>query len=121
MTDSVDSFLNLIKLDNAQLNKVIDQIFDLVYRNTIPKGITPHFTDNYLFCFFKDPKDPTKLRPIGIPSAMRRIIASHVAYTFRQRFAAHVWSYNWAADGKGGMYFVINSMQLATEMYIKLL
>ena len=51
---------------------------------------------------------------------MRRIITSHVAYTFRQQFATHVWPYNWAVGVRGGMDFVIKSMQLATEKYIKL-
>ena len=51
---------------------------------------------------------------------MRRIIASHIAYTFCPQFAAHLWPYNWGVGVRGGMDFVIKSMQLVTEKYIKL-
>ena len=45
---------------------------------------TKHFfSDVYLFCLHKDPNDATKLRPLGIPTAMRRIIARHVAQHFK--------------------------------------
>ena len=70
MTDSVDTSINLIKLGNKELNDDIHDIFDLVYQNAIPPKIAPYFTDTYLFCFFKDPNDPAKLRPIRIPSTM---------------------------------------------------
>ena len=49
MTDSVNLFLNLVKLDNTQLNEDIHHLFDLVYRNSIPEVIAPYFTDTYLF------------------------------------------------------------------------
>ncbi len=42
-------------------------MFYLVFRDNFPFNITPYFTDTYFFCFFKDPNNSTKLRPIGIP------------------------------------------------------
>jgi len=52
---------------------------------------TKHFfSDVYLFCLHKDPNDATKLRPLGIPTAMRRIIARHVAQHFKPKFAEYL-------------------------------
>ena len=56
----------------------------MVYNNTTTKVVATYYTDTYSFCFFKEPNDPTKLWPIGTPSAMLRIIASRIAYTFHQ-------------------------------------
>jgi hypothetical protein len=66
----------------------------------------------------KDPTDPTKLRPLGIPTAIRRIIATHVARTLKSKFAAHLFPYNFAVGIEDGSSFVIKAMQLAVEKYI---
>jgi hypothetical protein len=71
-------------------------IFDLIYRNQLPDEIRRYFTDVYLFCLHKDPTDATKLRPLGIPTAIRRLIASHVARTLRDKFSQHLLPYNYA-------------------------
>jgi len=118
MTDYVDTFINLIKLGNKELNDDIHDVFDLVYRNAIPPKISPYFTDTYLFCFFKDPDNPTKLRPIGIPSAMRRILAGHVSAVFRHQFATPLLLYNWAIGVHQDMDFIIKAMQLSVKKYI---
>jgi hypothetical protein len=56
-------------------------MFDLIYENKLPENIKLYFIDVHIFCLHKDPLDPTKLRPIGIPTAIQRLIASHVAGT----------------------------------------
>jgi hypothetical protein len=56
-------------------------MFDLIYKDKLPENIKLYFIDVHIFCLHKDPLDPTKLRPIGIPTAIRRLIASHVART----------------------------------------
>ena len=52
--------------------------------------------DVYLFCLHKDPTDASKLRPLGIPTAMRRIIARHVAQYFKPKFADYLLPINFA-------------------------
>ena len=76
--------------------------------------------DSYLFCLYKDPEDLTKLCPIGIPSAIRQIITSHVADSTRQQFARRIPPYNYAVGVDGGMDFTIKSMQLSIEKYIQI-
>jgi hypothetical protein len=93
-------------------------VFDLIYKNKLPENIKHYFTDVYLFCLHKDPLDPTKLRPLGIPNAIRRLIASHVARKLRQKFANHLLPYNYAVDVPDGSDFVVKAMQLSIEKYI---
>ena len=72
-------FINLAAMHIKEVNDDLRTLFDLIYNNLIPKPIHQLFMDTYLFCLYKDPEDLTKLRFLDIPSALRRIIASHVA------------------------------------------
>lgn len=56
----------------------------------------------------------------GVPSALRRIIASHIAKVNQSRFAMDLLPFNLAVGVKAGMNFAIKSMQLAIERYIQL-
>ena len=60
-----------------------------------------------------------KLRPIGIPSASRRIIASHVTALSKARFAMDLLPFNFTIGVNQGMDFIIKSTQLSIEQYIK--
>jgi hypothetical protein len=93
-------------------------VFDLIYKNCLPDNIKRYFTDVYLFCLHKDPLDLTKLRPFGIPTAIQRIIASHVVGTLQQKFADHLLPNNYAVGVPDGSDFVVKAMQLAIENYI---
>jgi hypothetical protein len=93
-------------------------VFDLIYKNKLPNNIKRYFTDVYLFCLHKDPLDPTKLQPLGIPTAIQHIIASHVACTLCQKNANHLLPYNYAVGVPDGSDFVVKAMQLAIEKYI---
>jgi hypothetical protein len=76
------------------------------------------FTNTYLFCLHKDPHDEKKLRPIGIPTAIRRIIATHVANKWKDKFALHLLPYNFAVGVPNGMDFTIKCMQLSFKKII---
>ena len=92
----------LIKKGPASTKQDLHFIFDQIYKNNLPSTIKRFFTDVYLFCLHKDPADASKLRPLGVPTAIRRIIATHVAHTLKSKFAAHLFPYNFAvgiADG----------------------
>ncbi|KAL7523591.1 hypothetical protein ACHAXR_000244, partial [Thalassiosira sp. AJA248-18] len=90
-----------------------------MFRGQVPPEIHCFFTDTYLFLLHKDPDDPTKLRPIGIPSAMRRILTNHVSFCDRTRWATTLVPRQFAIGVDGGMDFIIKSTQLSIEKYIK--
>ena len=116
--DSIDLFISLLKCPIPTIRDDLQFLFDMIYKNNLPTNIKRYFTDVYLFCLHKDPKDPTKLRPLGIPTAIRRLIASHVAHTLRTKFANHLLPYNYAVGVPDGSDFVVKAMQLAIEKYI---
>eukprot|EP00985_Skeletonema_marinoi_P025285 scaffold18439_cov192-Skeletonema_marinoi.AAC.7 len=37
--------------------------------------------ETYLFCLHKDPDDSSKVRPIEVPTAIRRIIGNHIEHS----------------------------------------
>ena len=51
---------------------------------------------------------------------MRRILANHVASSFRLRFARHLLPINFAIGVDAGMDFVTKSARLSVEQYITL-
>ena len=51
-------------------------------------------------------------------AALTRIIMNHIARTFRQKFAHHLLSYNFAVGIDNGMNFVLKASQLVVEKYI---
>ena len=75
----LDMSIDLAAMHITEVNNELHTLSDLIYNNLIPEPIQQLFTDTYLFFLYKDPEDLTKLWPQGIPSALRRIIASHVA------------------------------------------
>jgi hypothetical protein len=118
LADSIDTFISLVKINDTSINNDIQQLFNLIYQGNIPRIARAFFTDTYLFCLHKDPNDLTKLRPIGIPSAIRRIIASHIAKHWKDKFALHLLPYNFAVGIPNGMDFIIKTMQLSIEKFI---
>ncbi|KAL7531801.1 hypothetical protein ACHAWF_003911, partial [Thalassiosira exigua] len=117
--DTIDAFVDLIKCEDEAIDANLRRLFDFIYRGQVPKAVQHYFSDGYLFCFFKDPANPSKLRPIQIPSALRRLIASHVCTYGRSRFAMDLLPYNFAVGVKGGMNFVTKAFQLISERYIE--
>ena len=93
-------------------------VFNLIYQNNLPESVKYYFTDVFLFCLHKDPNDHTKLRPLGIPTAIRRLIGTHVARTLHDKFATHLLPFNFAVGVPDGSDFVVKAMQLAIEKYI---
>jgi hypothetical protein len=79
IADSVDAFSRLVRLNNPSVNTDLQFFFNAIFTNKVPPALQPYLRDTYLFCLHKDPNDPSKLRPIGVPTAIRRIIGNHIA------------------------------------------
>ncbi|KAL7553912.1 hypothetical protein ACHAWF_017523, partial [Thalassiosira exigua] len=101
--DTIDAFVDLVKCEDEAIDANLRRLFDFIYRGQVPQAVQHYFSDGYLFCLFKDPDNPAKLRPIQIPS----------------RFAMDLLPYNFAVGVKGGMNFVTKAFQLISEKYIE--
>ena len=62
--------------------------------------------------------DPTKLRPLGIPSAIRTVATKVILHIFRISFAKHLLSFNFTFGVNGGTDLVISTMIIGINKYI---
>ena len=95
-------------------------IFNILYcrasLNNIPPPIQHFFSNVYLFCLHKDLNVASKLQPIGIPTAKRRIIARYVAQTFKSKFAEYLLPYNYAVGiPNGGVTIILTLTRMKCE------
>jgi hypothetical protein len=116
--DSIDVFIDLVQAKLPTIFDHLNFIFNHIYQNNLSPPITHYFTDVYLFRLHKDPTNKSKLRPLGIPTAIRCLVPSHVAHTYRKKFARHMLPFNCAVGTPNGTNLIINTMQLQVEKYI---
>jgi hypothetical protein len=61
----------------------------------------------------KEPDDKTKLRPLGVPSAIRRIAGILILNEYAPTFADYLLPYNYAIGVNGGIDLIIKTIQFA--------
>jgi hypothetical protein len=83
--DSIDIFIDGVNANIPYVPTDLNFIFNQIYQNNLPPESN---------CLHEDPNDKTKLHPLGIPTAIRRLMASHVAHTFRKKIARHMLPFN---------------------------
>jgi hypothetical protein len=110
--NSINIFIDLVQAQFPSTSKNLKFIFQQIYQNNLPPPIRGYFTDVYLFCLHKDPLGKPKLCQLGIPTAIRHLIASHVAHTFRKKNAHQMLPFNYAIGTPNGTNLIINTMQL---------
>lgn len=97
---------------------VLTHLIEYVLAGQIPQCLRQSFSSMYFLALYKDPKDETKLCPLGIGTALRQIIAAHLCSVYQHRSAAHLLPYNWAIGVMGGTDFVINAMQVQVDQFV---
>ena len=123
LNDSIDIFIYIAELISQKKlpnfnSTILDNALQFIMDGNLPPDIKPFFCDTYLVALRKDPTDHTKLRPIGIPSAIRRIIASYISQTNSSHFNSYLLPHNFAAGVKGGMEFLVSTIQQEYDNYI---
>ena len=91
-------------VDTATLAK----FFTIIANGEVSPAIRHILQTTYLVALEKDPTNKKKLRPLGIPSAIRRITAVCVIQKHRAIFAEHLLPFNFALGVSGGVDFVLN-------------
>jgi hypothetical protein len=107
-SDSIDLFISLVKCTIPSVKPDLRFILEQIDQNKQPESIKQYFTDVCLFCLHKDLTDHSKLHPLGIPTAIRHIIATHVASMLTSKFASHIFPYNFAMGIEDGSSFIIH-------------
>ena len=125
--DSLDIFIKLAALhrrcdmiDQSSFVKpdVLASFFSAAIQGSLPPRIAKILRTTYMVALRKCKIDSTKLRPLGIPSAIRRIAAKVILHVFRTRFAKHLLPFNFAFGVNGGMDLMISTMRIGIDKYI---
>ena len=94
-------------------------VLQLILNNQLPTQVAHCFAANYFMALHKDPRDPSKLRPIGMGSAYRRILGKYIMEYFGHQFAAFllpVGQYGIAL--RGGLDFILHMTRANIDRYL---
>ena len=128
--DSLDLFIKLArrrsnekrKKDHRRDKSITTQnlasFFTIIAQGNLPPAVTELIRTTYLVALQKDANDLTKLRPLGIPAAIRRITASMIVYKFKSDFAEYLLPFNYAVGISGGLDLITNTIRMGVEKYI---
>ena len=128
--DSIDLFLKLSRRRTnenrkkkkqrkyTEVAKTFAAFFTIVVNGDVGPKITKLLRTTYTVALQKDKEDLTKLRPLGIPSAIRRIAASMIVGKYRSEFAKLLLPTNYAIGVSGGIDIITNSIRLGVEKFI---
>ena len=125
--DSLDIFIKLArKFRTAKKKKkttkirptVLARFFTILASGDLNPRILDIIRTTYLVALRKDANDNKKLRPLGIPAAIRRITAQCVLQMYRGRFASYLLPFNVALGIRGGVDWITTTMRLGVERYI---
>jgi len=118
--DSLDIYIKAarrIDFKNAKdLRKAqaIAEFFNKVINGDIPEPFKRYLRQTYLVALEKDPDDKTKLRPLGVPSAIRRIASIIALREYTPVIAEYLLPHNYAIGVNGGVDVVIKSIQISS-------
>eukprot|EP00956_Cyclotella_meneghiniana_P037754 scaffold143726_cov74-Cyclotella_meneghiniana.AAC.5 len=110
--------LNLNDANDLEKAKRLAKLFSLVANGQVPAGFQAILRKTYLVALEKDPDDKTKLRPLGVPSAIRRIAAVAVLSEYSSVIAEGLLPFNFAVGVGGGCDFIVKTIQLGIDKYI---
>ena len=107
------------KAKYTKKQKILAKFFTIIVNNSnLPEKIGDILRTTYLVALEKDPTDLSKLRPLGVPSAIRRIAAILLLHQYRSKFAEYLLPFNYAIGVNGGIDIITNTMRLGVEKYI---
>ena len=125
--DSLDIFIKLAGCYTRKNSKkqrcsirleTLASFFTIIANGEVPSNVAQILRTTYLVPLAKDPNDHTKLRPIGVPSAIRRITAICAIFTHQHQFANYLLPFNVAIGVNGGIDLITNTFRLGVEKYI---
>ena len=100
--DSLDLYinaarrLNLNDKDDLRRAEALAGFFSKVINGEVPVEFKQFIRQTYLVALEKDPDDKSKLRPLGVPSAIRRIAGVLILDEYAPTFAEHLLPLNFA-------------------------
>ena len=95
--------------------KTLAKIFTDIENDKVPANIGKILRTTYLVALEKDPNDLSKLQPVGVPSAIRRIAAVLILQSHCSSFAQYLLPFNYAIGVNGGIDMITTGIRLGVE------
>ena len=99
--------------------KAIAKFFTNVVNGDVPEKVQNILRTTYLVALQKDPEDLSKLRPLGVPSAIRRVAAVLILATHRAKFARELLPFNYAIGVNGGIDVITTTLRLGLDKFMR--
>ena len=103
---------------NTQVVSTLAAFFTIIINGDVGPRIAQLIRTTYTVALQKDMNDLRKLRPLGIPSAIRRISAALIVSKYKSLFAGLLLPLNFAVGVSGGIDIITNTIRLGVEKYI---
>lgn len=98
--------------------EIIARFFTIIANGEIPQDTKSILRTTYLVALHKSTTDKRTLRPLGVPSAIRRIAAIAVLQMYKGRFAKYLLPFNYAFGVQGGVDFITTTLRLGIEKFM---
>ena len=123
--DSLDLFVKVAKWQKKGKNKrysdrekILAKLFTDIVNGKVPAKTVKIQRTTYLIALEKDPDDLSKLQPLGVPSAIRRIAVVLILQSHRASFAQYLLPFNYAIGVNRGIDMITTDIQLGVEKFI---
>ncbi len=125
--DSTDIYIRLLRkrlphdptaAAKSSIAKLYADFFTLIASGTYGEIERTYNNTIYLVALHKDVTNLKKLRPIGVPTAIRRVTAALLINKNKSDFTSHLLPFNYALGVHGGINTVVNTFRNGTYKYI---
>ena len=94
---------------------ILSQFFIIIANGNVTPPIKTLIHTVCMMALQKFKTDPHKYRPLGNPSAIRRIMDVAILHIYQASFANHLLPFNYAFVISGGTDFVASTVQLSVD------
>ena len=99
--------------------QLIQHFLSVLLNHTFSRSLWSILTTNYVLAFYKDYRNrPTKIRPIGIGTAWRRLLARHVVKSNLPLILQHLSPFQLGIGVSGGTELLAIYLQGISDMHI---
>ncbi len=99
---------------------VFADVIQLMVNNQLHPELQTYFSANWFMALHKDPEDQTKLRPIGMGTAYRRITGKYLMMLLDEEIAKVLTPHGqWGIAVRGGIDFMIHTSRVLVERYLQ--
>ena len=106
------------KISYPDQEKTLAKLFTDILNGKVPAKIGKVLRTTYLVALEKDPDDLSKLRPLGVPSAICCIAVVLLLQLHRSSFTQYLLPFNYAIRANGDIDMTTTGIQLAVEEFI---